>query len=63
MANLPRCSGCVHRKNAFGTICAFYPKEIPKNILAEKQQCEHYSDESIIKRENNYDDLPIAKGR
>ena len=46
MANLPRCSSCANRKNKFGTICKYYLKGIPKEFLAEKQFCKHYTIET-----------------
>lgn len=60
MANLPRCSSCANRKNKFGTICKYYLKGIPKEFLAEKQFCKHYTIETE-RAESNYDDLPVAK--
>lgn len=62
MANLPRCSSCANRKNKFGTICKYYLKGIPKEFLAKKQFCKHYTIETE-RAESNYDDLPVAKGR
>lgn len=59
MARLPKCYGCVKYIFAKG-ICKKYEKEIPKDILLEKKECEEY----VLKKNNNtLDDLPLAKGR
>lgn len=59
MARPSKCCGC-EKCDWTRMICDIYPKGIPQDIFLEYKECEHFI---LEKSTDDYDDLPIAKGR
>lgn len=60
MAQMTNCAVCTNCVLSQSMSCVFYPEGIPQDIFLEYKECEHFR---LEKSTDDYDDLPIAKGR